>query len=283
MEPLGPPKLTRLTMNKASGQLKEEITENLNFLQRQMEVHYGQHSTFRSDSTIQFLAKMVGQTRRLREQWTRYVECDPTIREEFPKRLPRRPKTEAEKAEGEVRRDDLIKSDNDPNKRLFKVKKTKKRQETIPVQYTPAKEPHKPKPKNMWSQRTTTTIFDGSYRMKKRNKNAQQSSASYIQEPVYFDGTCDKMVNGRQCRFDPYYDCPRHYPALPKILKKQNGQRGDDTDEQNYYAKYVDEDGNQLPYGQINAVYRFPPGAGVDRVDWWGMPRIHNPNELPLI
>ena len=124
MEPLGPPKLTRLTMNKASGQLKEEITENLNFLQRQMEVHYGQHSTFRSDATIQFLAKVVGQTRRLKEQWTRYVECDPTIREEFPKRLPQRPRTEAEKAEGAVRRDDLIQPDNDPNRRLFRDEKT---------------------------------------------------------------------------------------------------------------------------------------------------------------
>ena len=266
MEPLRPPKLTRLTANKESGQLKKEITENLNFLQRQMEVHYGQRWTFRADSTLQFLAKMVGQARQLREQWTRYVECDPTIREEFPKRFPHRPRTETKKAEGAVRRDDLIKPDNDPNRQLFRVEKTnsstqtqgakpketKKRPDIIPVQYTPAKDTHKPKPKNMWSQRTTTTIFDGSYRMKKMNKNAQQSSASYIQEPVYFDGTCDKMVNGRQCRFDPYYDCPKHYPALSKILKEQNGRRVDDTDEQNYYRKYVDEDGNQLPYGQIN-------------------------------
>ena len=124
MEPLRPPKLTRLTANKESGQLKKEITENLNFLQRQMEVHYGQRWTFRADSTLQFLAKMVGQARQLREQWTRYVECDPTIREEFPKRFPHRPRTESEKAEGAVRRDDLIKPDNDPNRRLFRVEKT---------------------------------------------------------------------------------------------------------------------------------------------------------------
>ena len=155
-------------MNKASGELKEEITENLNFLQRQMEVHYGQHSTFRSDATIQFLAKIVGQTRRLREQWTRYVECDPTIREEFPKRLPQRPRTEAEKAEGAVRRDDLIQPDNDPNRRLFrdekthsstqtqgaKPKETKKRPDIIPVHYTPAKDlthnMRKPKTKNCY-------------------------------------------------------------------------------------------------------------------------------------
>ena len=189
MDPPKPPKLTRPTMNRSSGELKEEITENLNFLQRQMEVHYGHRATFRSDATIQFLAKVVGLTRQLREQWTRYVELDSTISEEFPERLPHRPQTETEKTEGAVRRDDLLRQLNDPNKRLFKDEKThrstqtqgakpkemKKRPDIIPAKDS-TDDMRRPKTKNMWSQRTTTTIFDGSYRPQRLNRHAQQSS-----------------------------------------------------------------------------------------------------------
>ena len=146
--------------------------------------------------------------------------------------------------------------------------------------------------RNMWSQRTTSTIFDGVRRPKRLNRQDQQASASYIQEPtpwtkkspvVVYDGSCDKMVNGRQCKFRPYYDCPRHYPALSNILKKKNGQYVDNDDDQNYYGKYVDEHGNQRPYYQINAVYSYPPGARLEDVDWWGMPRISNPHNLLLV
>ena len=123
MDPPKPPRLTRPTMKRSSIELKAEITENLRFLQRQMEVHYGHRATFRSDATIQFLAKVVGLTRQLNEQWTRYVELDSTICEEFPVRLPHRPQTEAENNEGAVRRDDLIRQPDHPNKPLFKDEK----------------------------------------------------------------------------------------------------------------------------------------------------------------
>ena len=132
MDPSKPPRLTRPTMNRSSVELKEEITENLRFLQRQMEVHYGHRSTFRSDSTIQFLAKVVGLTRQLNEQWTRYVELDSTIHEEFPVRFPHRPRTEAEKRESARRRDDLIQPPENPNRPLFRDEKPRR----IPHFYT---------------------------------------------------------------------------------------------------------------------------------------------------
>ena len=312
MDPSKPPRLTRPTMNRSSVELKAEITENLRFLQRQMEVHYGHRATFRSDATIQFLAKVVGLTRQLREQWTRYVELDSTIRDEFPVSLPHRPQTEAEKNESAVRRDDLLRQPNDPSKHSSKEEKpqrpaqtrtansmntgakpkeTKKRPDIIPANDS-TDNAHRPRSKDMWSQRTTTTIFDGGRRPRKLNRHAQQTSASYIQEPepwtnkppvVIYDGSCDKMVNGRQCKFRPYYDCPRHYLALSNILKKKNGHYVDDNDDQNYYGKYVDEQGNQMPYDQINAVYRYPPGARLEDVDWWGMSRVSNPHNQPLI
>ena len=123
MDPPKPPKLTRPTMNRSSVELKQEITENLHFLQRQMEIHYGHRATFRSDATIQFLAKVVGLTRQLREQWTRYIELDSTIREEFPIRFPHRRQTEEEKNKSAVRRDDLIRQPIEPNAQCLKTPK----------------------------------------------------------------------------------------------------------------------------------------------------------------
>ena len=254
MDPSKPPKLTRPTMNRSSIELKTEITENLSFLQRQMEVHYGHRATFRSDATIQFLAKVVGLTRQLREQWTRYVELDLTIQDEFPVRLPQRPQME-EKDENVIRRDDLLRQPNNQGRNLFKEntkqrapkpqvqaannatagakpKEVKRRPDIIPANDTTDRA-HGPRSKNMWSQRTTTTIFDGGRRPQRLNRHEQQTSASYIQEPepwtnrapvVIYDGSCDKIVNGRQCKFRPYHDCTRHYLALSKILKKKNGQ-----------------------------------------------------------
>ena len=312
MDPSKPPKLTRPTMSRSSVELKQEITENLHFLQRQMEVHYGHRATYRSDATIQFLAKVVGLTRQLREQWTRYVELDSTIREEFPRRLPHRPQTEAERNESAVQQDDIIKQTDDPNKHTLrneqprrptqhqrasakntgtKPKESKNQPDIVPT-IDSADDTYRPRSKNMWSQKTTTTIFDGGRKPKKLDRHAQQSSASYIQDPeprtkkhpvVVYDGSCDKIVNGRQCRFRPYYDCPRHYLALSNILKKMNGQRVDNRNDQEYYGKYVDEEGNQMPYDRINVVYRYPPGARLEDVDWWGMPRVSNPHNLPLI
>ena len=87
MDPSKPPRLTRPTMNGSETELKEEITKNLRFLQRQMEVHYG-HRTNRSESTLRFLAKVVGLTRQLNEQWMKYIGLDSTIKEEFPERPP---------------------------------------------------------------------------------------------------------------------------------------------------------------------------------------------------
>ena len=312
MDPPKPPKLTRPTMRKSSVELQSEITENLHFLQRQVEVHYGHRATFRSDATVQFLAKIVGLTRQLREQWTRYVELDSTIHDEFPTKLPKRPQTEEEKDKGrnrndttaqeQVRQERGLVNDGRPQQSKRTDNKMSTKTGTKPKEKTEEKctapggdhteDSRKPRQKSMWAQRTTTTIFDGGRKPQKQNRHAQQLSASYIQEQpprmnkpptIVYDGSCDKIVNGRQCKFRPYYDCPKHYPALSIALKKANGQLVNDKDEQNYYGKYVDEDGNQLPYGQINAVYKFPPGAGVDYFDDWGMPRITNPHDLPLL
>ena len=263
MDPPKPPKLTRPTMNRSSFELKQEITENLRFLQRQMEIHYGHRKTFRSDATLQFLAKVVGQTRQLREQWTRYIELDSTIPEEFPIRFQHRQQTSEEKNENAIRRDDLIPRPKQQNERATKIEEAQQKKQTQEktVMKTGAKpkeakekpdlipkndETHdsrRPRQENMWAQRTTTTIFDGSYRPKRLNKQTQEASASYIQEQsprknkpptIVHDMSCDKIVNGRQCRFRPYYDCPKHYPALSKILKEMNGEHVKDKNEQEY-------------------------------------------------
>ena len=277
-----------------------------------MEIHYGHRKTFRSDATLQFLAKVVGLTRQLREQWTRYIELDSTIPEEFPIRFQHRPQTNEEKNKNAIRRDDLIPQPKQQNERATKneeaqqqkqtqekivmktgakPKETKKKPDLIPTN-DETHDSRRPRQDNMWAQRTTTTIFDGSRRAKRMNKQTQQASASYIQEQsprtnkpptIVYDMSCDKIVNGRQCKFRPYYDCPKHYPALSRILKKMNGEYVEDEDEQEYYGKYVDEHGNQLPYNRVNAVYRFPPGPPVEEVDYWGLPRVPNPQDLPLI
>ena len=202
MDPPKPPKLTRPTMNKSSVELKQEITENLHFLQRQMEIHYGHRATFRSDATVQFLAKIVGLTRQLREQWTRYIDLDTTIRDEFPIRFPHRPRTEKEMNKSEMRRDDLIRQPIETDERSTKSenlqqqakpqgttdtnagakpKEVKRRPDIVPENDS-TDESRKPRQMNMWSQRTTTTIFDGGRRTKRMNKQTQQASASYIQE-----------------------------------------------------------------------------------------------------
>ena len=202
MDPPKPPKLTRPTMNKSSVELKQEITENLHFLQRQMEIHYGHRATFRSDATVQFLAKVVGLTRQLREQWTRYIDLDTTIRDEFPIRFPHRPRTEKEMNKSEMRRDDLIRQPIETNERSpksdnlhqqtqaqettatkagAKPKEVKKKPDIIPANDS-TDDSRRPTQMNMWSQRTTTTIFDGGHRTKRMNKQTQQASASYIQE-----------------------------------------------------------------------------------------------------
>ena len=118
MDPPKPPRLTRPTMKKSSVDLQNEITENLHFLQRQVEVHYGHRATFRPDATVQFLAKIVGLTRQLREQWTRYVEIDSTIHEEFPAKLPNRPRTEEDGNKGEERGGNIAREPIEQGERL---------------------------------------------------------------------------------------------------------------------------------------------------------------------
>ena len=160
-------------MNRSSIELKEEITENLRFLQRQMKVHYGHRSTFRPDATVQFLAKVVGLTRQLNEQWTRYVELDSTIRKEFPEKLPNRP--EAGRNEGAISRHDLIQPPENPDRPLFKEEKPRhKTQFRARNRATPGNRPNEERGKpdiipaddstddtrshgTSWSERTTTT------------------------------------------------------------------------------------------------------------------------------
>ena len=202
MDPPKPPRLTRPTMKKSSVDLQNEITENLHFLQRQVEVHYGHRATFRPDATVQFLAKIVGLTRQLREQWTRYVEIDATIREEFPAKLPNRPQTEEGEKDGEVRKEDVAQQPSGQRERPAKGEEPKKpnrsdnatstetgtkpkdhrRASSNVLENDRAEDSQRPRQRNMWSQRTTTTIFDGGRKPQKLNRHAQQMSASYIQE-----------------------------------------------------------------------------------------------------
>ena len=242
MDPSKPPRLTRPTMNGSETELKEEITKNLRFLQRQMEVHYG-HRTNRSESTLRFLAKVVGLTRQLNEQWMKYIGLDSTIKEEFPERPPHNPQQEAERRGNARRQDNSTRQPKNVNKPASKVEEQKRlphfkkknrpavpnmgtrpkevSRHPIPTQTTdPWDDPHMWDSWNdtlpsgaSWSDRTTTTIFDrdveffgGIARPRQMNRQAQQASASYIQEPstrkkkpppVVYDGSCDQRSTRR--------------------------------------------------------------------------------------